>query len=63
MGVYKTFDDALHKIKEEIKGTFDDDESMITEKTYDGKFMNGYRNLYDFRYDGVLLYSIFEIKV
>jgi hypothetical protein len=50
-------------MKEEIKETFGDDMNKITEKTYDGEFMNGYRNLYDIRYDDMLLYSIFEIKV
>lgn len=61
-GVYKNFSEALNKIKSEIKELYDDLKN-IDEKTYDGKFMNGFRNLYDFRYDGVLLYSILEIKI
>lgn len=61
-GVYKNYSEALNKIKSEIKKLYDDLKN-IDEKTYDGEFMNGFRNLYDLSYKETLLYSILEIKV
>jgi hypothetical protein len=62
VGVYKTFDEALGKMKKELKEIYDDVEN-IKEKTWDSSFMGGYRILYDFYYKDKLLYSILEIKV
>jgi len=62
VGVYKTFDDALAKMKSELKEICDDTK-YIKEKTYDYNFIEGHRTVYDFYYKYDLLYSILEIEV
>jgi len=62
VGVYDTFDEALCKMKEEMKSYYND-KDKIREVTYNDEFENGYRVLYDIYYDDELFFSILEIKI